>query len=177
MKHKNCYNLFTMKTSTPISSQLGLTQSQLAEILGVSRSLISLFELGRRSLPAKALSQLGLMLEHVQAAPLEKKGVNVDVANAVVRIIDRMLLENEFKRELLYRKMAAMDRKLDQAQRFTSLSSLFESSSLGPKLSPKRLAKAQDTKTDCNHIQMQIKMELLEVECKFLTEKKNDLNR
>ncbi len=48
-----------MKKDHAISTYLGITQLELAMLLGVSRSQFSMFELGKRDLPLHAMQLLG----------------------------------------------------------------------------------------------------------------------
>jgi transcriptional regulator with XRE-family HTH domain len=56
-----------------IRVQLGLTQQQLADSLGVSRSLLSMVELGKRSLPQLCQATLMKMDKTVDKIPVEER--------------------------------------------------------------------------------------------------------
>jgi transcriptional regulator with XRE-family HTH domain len=163
-----------MKTSSSISAQLGVSQRQLAAVLGVSRSLISLFELGRRSLPPKALSQLTQMLEGVKSAPQQNKRAETELDGLMLIEVDRLISENEFRQEVNRRKIVAANRKHAHNEKVLTLASVLESSS-SPKLSPVRVAKASDPLFHKNFVQLQLKQECLEAEAKFLIEKRGKL--
>jgi transcriptional regulator with XRE-family HTH domain len=51
-----------MKTKNVIREKLGITQEDLAVLLGISRSYLALFELGKRSLPVEAKQKLAALI-------------------------------------------------------------------------------------------------------------------
>lgn len=62
-----------MKESTTIKSYLGLTQEEMAMLLGITASQWSMFKSGKRSLPLEASEQLGLLLKGVQKKKQDSK--------------------------------------------------------------------------------------------------------
>lgn len=61
--------------SNTIRDLLGITQQDMALLLRVSRSQLSLFELGKRSLPVDAMIKLSAILSHIKKATSETKVV------------------------------------------------------------------------------------------------------
>ena len=59
-----------------ISASLGLKQQELAQLLQVSRSQLSLYELGKRSLPLPAIEKLSTLLTHSQKETLNSESKN-----------------------------------------------------------------------------------------------------
>jgi len=59
--------------SNTIRDLLGITQQDMALLLRVSRSQLSLFELGKRSLPADAMIKLSAILSHIKNTTSETK--------------------------------------------------------------------------------------------------------
>jgi len=53
-----------MRTHNEIRKSLGLTQEQMAMLLGVSRSQLAYYELGRRDLPPKAWTVMRELVTH-----------------------------------------------------------------------------------------------------------------
>ena len=92
-RHNNCGNIFAcekndttlqiMKKERNVSSLLGVNQQDAAMLLGVSRSLWSMYELGRRdiSLPVKQL--LAELLTYVQSGMKKKKVPNANYRDCV----------------------------------------------------------------------------------------------
>ncbi len=56
-----------------ISALLGFKQEELALILQVSRSQLSLYELGKRSLPLHAMEKLALLVSQLQNPAVENE--------------------------------------------------------------------------------------------------------
>ena len=56
-----------------IRMRLGLTQTELAMMLGVSQTLVALCENGERDLPLHAWQKLSLLEEHLQFNELEQE--------------------------------------------------------------------------------------------------------
>lgn len=91
--------------------QLGITQEQMAEILGISMSLLSMYELGKRDLPTHALVKLATLSNHVSDAMNKRKDAGTDkkvLQKASVTIIEEMLAKHELKKKLLERKLKTM---------------------------------------------------------------------
>lgn len=51
-----------MKTKNVLREKLGITQEDLAVLLGDSRSYLALFELGKRSLPEESKQKLAALI-------------------------------------------------------------------------------------------------------------------
>ncbi|WP_395632697.1 hypothetical protein [Flavobacterium sp.] len=97
---------------------LGLTQSQIASLLKVSRSLWSMYERKDRYLSDSASSVLNEMLVYAQSAEAKtapKTEQQLEQAAALQEALKEMLDENEFQREHVSRKLAPLEKKY-QAQ-------------------------------------------------------------
>ena len=93
-----------------ISASLGLKQQELAQLLQVSRSQLSLYELGKRSLPLPAMEKLATLLTHSQ-----KEAVNSESKNNI-RVEDqiflkKLVLKNNHQQLLVERKIIALEKK------------------------------------------------------------------
>ncbi|MEO7584690.1 MAG: helix-turn-helix domain-containing protein [Ferruginibacter sp.] len=62
-----------MNASKEIRQKFGLSQEQMAQYLSVSRSLLSLHEIGKRDLPTAAMVKLSELLLFIKQPPLKKK--------------------------------------------------------------------------------------------------------
>jgi transcriptional regulator with XRE-family HTH domain len=100
-----------MKSNQRIRELLGLTQEQLAMLLGVSRSQLSLYELGLRELPTAALQQLAEMLSVVQNvnASIRMKSRAAEEKGQNHVTLQKLLKENSFQQERLTRKIVVME--------------------------------------------------------------------
>jgi len=96
-----------MKNS--ISSSLGLKQQELAQLLQVSRSQLSLYELGKRSLPLLAMEKLATLLTHSK-----KEAVKNETKNNIVEeqiFLKKLVLKNNHQQLLVERKIKALEKK------------------------------------------------------------------
>lgn len=94
-----------------IRKQLGLTQEEASEILGISRGQLSMYELGKRDLPTHALVKLATLSNHVSDAMNKRKDAGIDkkvLQKASVTIIEELLAKHELKKRLLERKLKTM---------------------------------------------------------------------
>lgn len=105
------------------TSLLGVTHIELAMLLGVSRPLVTLFELGQRDLPAPAKQKLADMLLHLQSAEATAKRTKPSPAQneADKAHLSRLLKENEYQRVLTAKKINALNKKIDAQTRRAQL--------------------------------------------------------
>lgn len=102
-----------MKSKTSYTALLGVTQLELAMLLGVSRPLVALFESGKKSLPATAMMLLAQMLEKVQTAEKATQVATQDQSEAKTQLhLDKLLADNAFKQLLVARKIEALQKKI-----------------------------------------------------------------
>lgn len=93
-----------------ISSSLGLKQQELAQLLQVSRSQLSLYELGKRNLPLPAMEKLATMLTYLKKEALKSetnKSISVDDQN----YLKKLLLKNNHQQLLVERKITVLEKK------------------------------------------------------------------
>lgn len=88
-----------------IASILGLKQIEVAMLLGIHRSQWSMFESGKRSLPAAATEILATLLSAAQTEDASAKGTADDDAYHSERqqLLNKLLLENTYQRETISR--------------------------------------------------------------------------
>ena len=75
-----------------ISTSLGLKQQELAQLLQVSRSQLSLYELGKRSLPIHAMEKLTIMLALAQKGKV-KSEMKKSISNEEQNVLKKILLK------------------------------------------------------------------------------------
>ena len=97
---------------------LGVTQREIAMILGISESNWAMYETGRRPPPKHAMELFAGFLQHVESIP--KKQTD-DFNPELRKILDKLVRENEFQRMRLERKIAASDQKLEIMRRRAQL--------------------------------------------------------
>lgn len=105
-----------MKKHSSLRLSLGVKQHEIAMLLNVSRSQWSMFESGKRNLPLHATQKLAELLS--QAKPDEKQNKKSTNDNLQYqKIIENMLLENEYQTAITNKKITALEKKIDTAQR------------------------------------------------------------
>ncbi len=105
-----------IKKAESVCELLGVSQYDLAKILGVSRSAVAMFSAGKRGLPMKATILLADMLKHVdEHRKLERKQVTIDACRQNQKYILSLLSENEFQ-YLKVINSIANESKADTAQ-------------------------------------------------------------
>lgn len=124
-----------MRTAPTISALLGVSQNELAGLLQVSRSLISLYELGKRDLPAPAKILLADMLSQVRQGEADHLPKQASATSIALKIgaLERLLRENTYQQEILGRKMARATAKQTARERLALLSGFLERNAVGKK--------------------------------------------
>ena len=108
-----------MKKTNSIRQQLGVTQENLALLLKVSRSQLSMYELGKRDLPVEAKKQLAEMLQHAQKnSSKHTKSVTAEKKRIMLREkeIKRLLASNQYKTLLVERKIKALEKRIGKEE-------------------------------------------------------------
>ena len=96
-----------MRKQPSICSILGLTQEDAAKLVGVHRSQWSMFESGKRSLPAAANVILATLLSAAQAEPTTENGTAHNRHQSEShQLLNKLLLENTYQLETISRKLA-----------------------------------------------------------------------
>ena len=93
-----------------ISTSLGLKQQELAQLLQVSRSQLSLYELGKRSLPIHAMEKLTIMLALAQKGKV-KSEMKKSISNEEQNVLKKILLKNNHQQLIVERKIKALEKK------------------------------------------------------------------
>lgn len=90
-----------------ISRTLGITQMELAQLLHISRSQLSLYEIGKRDLPVQAKMKLSKMLKAVHDASKNTLSLHSETINSedYKKIIHELLLENKNKQIINEKKI------------------------------------------------------------------------
>ena len=168
---KNDTILHFMKKDHAISTYLGITQLELAMLLGVSRSQFSMFELGKRDLPLPAKQLLGDMLTYIQSPEVAAKSTLPEASQATLPQLERLQRENHYQQLLTERKIAVATKKLQAQARLLQLSAFLSSreGSRGaainfPKALERKTNKAAEAPLLAILTEQQLRLELLELE-------------
>lgn len=166
-----------MRKESELRKMVGLTQKEMAQILNVSRGRYAMFESGKRDLPLESKQLLSDILAHLQAAKNSDKFKLSDkeLREAEEQAVKELLLENDRKRYLLDKKIAAATRKQDAAiQKIQTLNYLKYSKEKSARFDEKKhdaeLSKAHliDEQTSGSLRAFKIYMEILNASREFL---------
>lgn len=104
-----------MKKQDNFRKQLGLKQEELAQLLQVTRSQLSLYEIGKRKLPIHATQKLASILSFAQkeSTLIEHKDKN---DQKEVNLLQLLLVKNQHQQLLLEKKMLAIQKKENAAK-------------------------------------------------------------
>ena len=114
-----------MKSLQHIRQQWALSQQQLADYLGISRSVVSMCEQGKRELPVDALIKLGQLeisrnaavkAKRKPAADATGKGDNTQLA-LQMRPLEKRLASCRYKAAVLQHRLQRMQQRFDRATR------------------------------------------------------------
>jgi transcriptional regulator with XRE-family HTH domain len=103
-----------MKTNTSLRSLLGITQEEAAQLLQTTRSQLSLYELGKRELPAKSFVKLAELWVHVEQANKIPKEAMPYFKEQQIRWQEQLreeIKENRFQQMKLQRKLQKIEGK------------------------------------------------------------------
>ena len=101
-----------MKKENAFRKLLGITQDDMALLLRVSRSQWSMYELGKRDLPAPNMILLAQLLEHLNKTSLSNKALPEPKNDKnTVMLLEQLQSKNEYQQMLISKKIAAAERK------------------------------------------------------------------
>jgi transcriptional regulator with XRE-family HTH domain len=167
-----------MKNNATLRSLLHISQADMARLLKVHRSQLSMFELGKRDLPRQAKLLLAPMLAHVTEAGLKPPPDTYQPVGCKQVLLTALLLDNEFERLRMTRKLEKTRKYLEKKQAALSLTTFLSKSTAHKSESHQELIASIKTKVTnkyggCDEttlLQCEIKCELLELERQLLEE-------
>jgi transcriptional regulator with XRE-family HTH domain len=169
-----------MKKEYTICTLLGITQQDLAMLLGVSRSQCAMYELGQRDLPLPAKQLLAEMLTYVQSHENAAKSTTPPPQKAKLQQLERLLRDNEFQQLLVARKIAVATKKQQAHARLLQLTIFLSTRNTGKhatpqvhqvlvaKASPALEAQFSDAVAELQHRQELLELEKLLLESRVL---------
>ncbi len=105
-----------MKNVNSLRQTLGLTQQRMAALIGVSRSLLAMYELGQRELPPKALIALSEMSRYVVANPDHPpQSVSDENPGQIQKYLNRRIDELKIRQFRVDKKIADAQKKIEWA--------------------------------------------------------------
>ena len=112
-----------MKTSQIIREQLGLSQEIMAYYLGITKSLLAMYERGKREIPTAAmvkLAEMELFLNQKQEISKQESELLNKQEAKVQELIERHSKELEYKLIKEQRKLDAIQKKYNQSLKLNS---------------------------------------------------------
>jgi transcriptional regulator with XRE-family HTH domain len=122
-----------MKSNTHFKSMMGLTQEEMAAVLGVTASQWSMYKSGQRDLPLKAKKQLASILLHLQdakTASREKQEFLAAEQQQKQQWLEQEQRNLQYKKESLDRKRRAIESKRAECFAALELVSFLETQSV-----------------------------------------------
>lgn len=164
-----------MKTKS-ISKLLGVKQETLSQIIGVSRSQLSLYEIGKRDLPTKAKLKLSVILEEFNRKSTVSKNNTTDLETTILNsksIIEELKLINKENQLTIEKKINTIIAKYESSIALQHFISILENlNNNSDKKSIKLLKQKINLQTDSNKLNtllpLKIKLEVLKQEEKIL---------
>lgn len=152
-----------MKKQLTIREQLGLKQEELALLLQVTRSQLSLYEIGKRKLPTHATEKLATLLSFAKS---ESETENLEAKNEPTErgLLHRLLVKNQHQQQLVEMKLLAMQKKENAAKASNKIVSRLKEQAKSKKeikLYESLVYKKQNEKNAEGLVQLQIKKEVL----------------
>ena len=102
-----------MKNTFPLRSLLGLTQNDMAQLLGIGRSQWAMFETGKRDLPTPAKLLLAEMMHSAQQGRTTKRTELPSHHAQMEQYVGKLLNKNKFCRLSIERQRDAETKKQD----------------------------------------------------------------
>ena len=172
-----------MENKKSIRSLLGFKQEELALLLKVSRSQLSLYELGKRSLPVHAMEKLTIMLTLAQKGKAKSK-VKKNISVKEQNILKKLLLKNNHQQLLVERKIKALEKKQNAlvtskkliAHLLKNEGKINKNELVVLKSIEVKLKKQEIEKYNTALLQLEIKKEVLVFEEKVLQKKLQSIN-
>ncbi len=163
-----------MKTKSTVRETLGITQQDMADLLAVSRTLYSLFELGKRDLPMEAKLLFAEIVAHLNAPEKSEGGQKQvqHVQKATTQGLERLLDENERQQLSVAKKLSVANRKNKRTENYKQLVILLNELPADKKGIAKnavrrlerKVTKASNGKQPTDLLQYEIKKKVLEYE-------------
>lgn len=103
-----------MKKHDNIRDLLGITQEDLAALLKISRTQLSMYEIGKRELPSTAIIQLADMLRYLQedaSKSADTTSLLKEQAIQKEKAFEEMRKENHFKQLVVEKKLNVLEKK------------------------------------------------------------------
>lgn len=168
---KNIFFINCHKKMKSISKALGLTQEELAFLLGVTRSQLSMYQLGKRNLPPEAKLKLSELLQAVTNTNTSKQNkIALEKNPTTTKWIAELLLVNQQKQLATEKRLQQLQRKIEKEKVATQLMNFLKREE---KFKTSKVVKAIALKNTSNNseeilLKLTLKLEVLQAEEKIL---------
>ena len=166
-----------MRQQSSISSALGLTQREAAKLMGVHPSQWSMFESGKRSLPARASELLATLLAAAQLPKQSATDASQKSSDGKrTKLLEELLRDNAYALEKVRRKIIFQVKAADASVRRQRVADCLDTNHL-KRNSDKGMHESISAKTSKNEdisvdvLKLEIKLEVLELEKGLLESK------
>lgn len=139
-----------MQKGVNIREQLGVTQEELALLLKVTRSQLSMYELGKRDLPIAAKKQLAELLLYVKEQSTTQKKVKSVMKEEVLlkkSIIEKLIHTNLHHQIKVGRALDRFEKKLEAGQASLNLIDFLENKTVKKEKDTDLLLKSMKSKS------------------------------
>jgi transcriptional regulator with XRE-family HTH domain len=158
-----------MKNINPFRKELGITQEKLAMLLGVSRSSLALYELGKRSLPVDAKVKLAELLKQAQQIQtLKTNESNAIQEQEKKKIVENLIQNNQIKQYSVNKKTEMLGKKQEKNEIAQELIQFINQDAENFIDAKHKIIKQKPQEIWQNVIELQLKKELLQEEEKIL---------
>ncbi|HEY0046463.1 MAG TPA: helix-turn-helix transcriptional regulator [Flavobacterium sp.] len=114
-----------MKKQSELRMMLGISQQEMATLLGVSRSQVALYETGRRQMPIGTTTKLAALFVQIQAQQKQAKSSQLPQDKEMRKHqLEKLLHENQYQQLHCERQMAAALKKHDATAKVQQLSNI-----------------------------------------------------
>ena len=118
-----------MKYASQYREALGLTQEELAQLLKIPKSMLGMFEIRQRDLPATIKLQLITLYNLVQEQqkPVASNSTKKLKEDQLLRVtVKNELLENQYKQQVLERKLEQCKTRFQKSEKQIKLVHILE---------------------------------------------------
>ncbi len=170
-----------MKNRVSLCSQLGLTETEIAMLLGTTRSRWSMYERNRGNLPLDATTKLAELLS-LMPFEVHNKQNSLELPELFKKKLSVLLEDYQLKSLLLTRKIAHVQEKLGKQKHlfvnFADLKSNSEKSAVAKKYEAivgQRFSVEKEVAAEMKIFMLQIKLESLALETQRIEQKLSGL--
>ena len=120
-----------MKKQSDTRALLGLTQHEMARLLGISRTQLAMHEWEGRQLPIGSMQKIAALLENVETSRKAQERAPKSEQLQAKQRLEKLLKQNEYRSLLVDRKISAAEKKRDTAEKVRLLNGFLKTIAKG----------------------------------------------